>query len=415
MPPRFRRLLTGASVVVALTIATSADAVTRCRAKALRDATIGVRAKDVVGTPRWGVRYGDEASAFDALSSCLIGTRMRSCALAPVGAPERTTPPAGCTVYVADDGAVRCSAWIKRCLPSSEPPPCAVLPADDIWNRDVSALPVHPMSATWMASIGTSAPLHPDFGAGPYQGRTIGIPYVVIGATQPLVPVAFTYADESDPGPYPIPPLVPVEGGGVRPSAGKGDAHVLLVQAGTCALHEIFAAERQKKGASWTGGSGAVFDLGSHALRPDGWTSADAAGLPIFPGLVRWDEIVAGAVTHAVRFTAPSTQRAYVWPARHFASSSTDPALPPMGIRVRLKASVDISGFSATNQIILTGLERYGMMLADNGAPMFISGAPDRRWDDDDLHALTALHGSDFEVVDVSALMIDPDSGQALP
>jgi hypothetical protein len=165
----------------------------------------------------------------------------------------------------------------------------------------------------------------------------------------------------------------------------------------------------------WSGGSGAVFDLGSNALRPDTWTSADAAGLPILPGLIRYDEILAGEVTHAVRFTAPSTQRAYVWPARHFASSSTDPALPPMGIRVLLKASVDISGFSATNQVILTGLKKYGMMLADNGSPMFISGAPDRRWDDDDLHALTTLQGSDFEVVDVSSLMVDPDSGQSLP
>jgi hypothetical protein len=412
----FRRLVRSTStVIVALTIAASADAATRCRAKALRDGTIAVSAKEVVGSPRWGVRYGDASNPFDAAPSCIIGTHMRKCALAPIGAPERTTPPAGCTLYVADDGATSCSAWIKRCLPSSEAPPCAVLPADNIWNRDISALPVHAMSATWMASIGSTAPLHPDFGAGPYQGRTIGIPYVVIGSTQPPVSISFTYADESDPGPYPIPPLVPVEGGGVRPSAGKGDAHVLLVQAGTCSLHEIFAARRQRKGASWTGGSGAVFDLGSNALRPDTWTSADAAGLPIFPGLIRYDEILAGAVTHAVRFTAASTRRAYVWPARHFASSSSDPALPPMGIRVRLKASVDISGFSATNQIILTGLKRYGMMLADNGASMFISGAPDRRWDDDDLHALTTLHGSDFEVVDVSSLMVDPDSGQALP
>jgi len=415
MRPRCRRFVSTSIVMVALVLTTSAHAVTRCRAKPLRDGTIAVTAKELVGSPRWGTRYGEEANPFDAVASCTIGTHMRNCAVAPVGAPERTTPPAGCTLYVADDGAGRCSAWIKRCLPSSEAPPCAVLPADNIWNRDVSTLPVHPMSATWIASIGSTAPLHPDFGAGPYQGRTIGIPYVVIGPTQPLIPISFTYADESDPGPYPIPPLVPVEGGGVRPSVGKGDAHVLLVQAGSCVLREIFAARRKNRGASWTGGSGAVFDLGSNTLRPDTWTSADAAGLPILPGLIRYDEILAGEVTHALRFTAPTTQRAYVWPARHFASSSTDPALPPMGIRVRLKASVDISGFSASNQVILTGLKRYGMMLADNGAPMFISGAPDRRWDDDDLHALTSLQGSDFEVVDVSALMVDPNSGQALP
>ena len=411
---RSRRWVVGLTSLI-LMVAGSADAVTRCRAKTLRDGTIAVSATDLVGSARWGVRYGDEASAFDAPSACIIGARVRKCALAPVGAPERTTPPAGCAVYVADDGAATCSVWIKRCIPSSEAPSCAVLPPDDIWNRDVSALPVHAMSATWIASIGATAPLHPDFGAGPYQGRTIGIPYLVIGATQPSVPISFTYADESDPGPYPIPPLVPVEGGGTRPSIGRGDAHVLLVQEGTCTLFEVFAARRQKKGASWTGGSGAVFDLGSSALRTDGWTSADAAGLPIFPGLIRYDEILAGEVTHAVRFTASATQRAYVWPARHYASSSTDPTLPPMGIRVRLKASVDISGFSAANQVILTGLKRYGMMLADNGASMFISGAPDRRWDDDDLHALTALHGGDFEVVDVSSLMVDPDSGQTAP
>jgi len=415
MPPAPRSSVVSASLAVLLALATSAHAVTRCRAKTLRDGTIAVTAKDIVGTPRWGVRYGIETSPFDALASCTTGTRIRNCALAPVGNPERTTPPASCTLYVADDGARSCSAWIRRCLPSSEAPSCAVLPADNIWNRDVSALPVHAMSATWIASIGATAPLHPDFGAGPYQGRTIGIPYVVIGPTQPLVPVSFTYADESDPGPYPIPPLVPVEGGGVRASVGAGDAHVLLVEEGTCILYEVFAARRHERGASWSGASGAVFDLGSNALRPDTWTSADAAGLPILPGLIRYDEILAGEVTHAARFTAPSTQRAYVWPARHFASSSSDPALPPMGIRVRLKASVDISGFSAANQVILTGLKKYGMMLADNGSPMFISGAPDRRWDDDDLHALRTLQGSDFEVVDVSSLMADPDSGQALP
>ena len=416
MRARWCRPVARASIViVALLLGTSADAVTRCRAKTLRDGTIAVKARDVVGSPQWGERYGAEANPFDALPSCMIGTHMRNCALAPVGAPERMTPPASCTLYVADEGAATCSAWIKRCLPSSEAPPCAVLPANNIWTRDISALPIHAMSATWMASIGSAAPLHPDFGAGPYQGRTIGIPYVVIGPTQPLVPISFTYSDESDPGPYPIPPLVPVEGGGVRPSVGEGDAHVLLVQAGSCSPHEIFAARSHNKGASWTAGSGAVFDLGSNALRPDTWTSADAAGLPILPGLIRYDEILAGEVTHAVRFTTAATQRAYVWPARHFASSSSDPALPPMGIRVRLKASVDISAFSTTNQVILTGLKRYGMMLADNGAPMFISGAPDHRWDDDDLHVLTTLQGSDFEVVDVSSLMVDPDSGQALP
>jgi hypothetical protein len=302
--------LLAAAVTAVLTA--PADAVTRCRAKTSRDGTIVVSAGNLVGTPRWGIRHGAETNSFDGTSLCVNGTRVRKCALAPVGAPAHTTPPAGCTLYVADDGTGTCSAWIRRCLPSSEAPPCAVLPADNIWNRDVSALPVHAMSATWMASIGSSAPLHPDFGAGLYQGRTIGIPYVVIGSTQPLIPITFTYADESDPGPYPIPPLVPVEGGGTRPSAGRGDAHVLLVQVGTCSLYEIFAARRHSGGTSWTGGSGAVFDLGSNDLRPDTWTSADAAGLPILPGLIRYDEIADGEITHAVRFTAGATQRAYV-------------------------------------------------------------------------------------------------------
>jgi hypothetical protein len=412
--PRTPTLSVAASLAI-IALAAPAGAATHCRAKVASDGTIILSAKDVVGTPRWGVRYGTEASSLDDTATCLADGRARDCALAPIGDPDRTTPPASCTIYLADDGAETCSAWIKRCYASSEAPPCAILPADNIWNRDISAMPVHAMSAAWMASIGNGAPLHPDFGAGPYQNRIVGIPYAVIGATQPLVPLSFTYFDESDPGPYPIPPLVPVEGGGARPSKGKGDAHVLLVQEGTCDLYEVYASKSVHKGESWKAGSGAVFDLSSNALRPDTWTSADAAGLPILPGLVRYDEILAGEVTHALRFTASVTQRAYVWPARHYASSQTDPDLPPMGIRVRLKASVDISGFSAENQVILTGLKKYGMMLADNGAPMFISGAPDSRWDDDDLHVLTTLHGSDFEVVDVSSLMVDPDSGQALP
>jgi hypothetical protein len=270
------------------------------------------------------------------------------------------------------------------------------------------------MSDEWIATIGVGAPLHPDFGA-PCHGRASGIPYVNVGATQPLVPVSFTYADESDPGPYPIPPLVPVEGGGPAPSKGRGDAHVLLLQQDSCMLYETFASKSLQKGASWSLGSGAVYDLRSNALRPDGFTSADAAGLPILPGLVRRDEVAAGAITHALRFTAPSTQRAYVWPARHDASSITDPSYPPMGIRVRLKASVDISGFSPVNQVILTALKKYGMFLADNGSPWFVSGAPDDRWNDDELHALTQLHGGDFEVVDESSLMVDPDSGEAAP
>lgn len=389
------------------------DAVGHCKAKSLRDGTIAVSATDLVGTPRWGVRYGEEAAAFDDTGACVHGAKVKNCALAPLGDPVRTALPASCTVYVTDDGGQGCSAWVKRCFASSETPPCAILPADNIWNRDISTLPVHAMSDTWVATIGLGAPLHPDFGR-PYHGRASGIPYTIIGPTQPLVPITFNYFEDSDPGPYPIPPLVPVEGGAAKPSAGKGDAHVLLVQEGTCTLYEIFAARRLAKGASWSSGSGAVFDLNSNALRPEFLTSADAAGLPILPGLIRFDEVASGTITHAIRFTASQTQRAFIWPARHYASSITDPAHPPMGIRVRLKASVDISGFTAANQVILTALKQYGMFLADNGAPWFISGAPDNRWDDDELHALTQLHGSDFEVVDESSLMVDPDSGQAV-
>lgn len=392
----------------------SAVALTHCKAKPLSDGTIAISARDVVGTPRWGVRYGDETTPLDGLPACLNDGKAKNCALAAIGMPERTDPPASCTIYFADDGAETCSAWVKRCYPSSEPLPCAVLPADNIWNRDVSAMPVHASSADWVASIGTSAVLHPDFGAGPYRKRTLGIPFTVISSAQPPVAMSFLYADESDPGPYPVPFHVAVEGGSSRPSKGRGDAHVLLVQETTCQLYEVYASRRAGDG-SWSAGSGAVFDLGSNALRTDEWTSADAAGLPILPGLVRYDEVLSGEITHALRFTAPVTQRAYVWPARHFASSQTDPALPPMGIRVRLKASVDISGFSVTNQVILTALKTYGMMLADNGSPWFVSGAPDLRWDDEDLHELQTLSGSDFEVVDVSSLMIDPDSGQAAP
>ena len=339
---------------------------------------------------------------------------MKNCALAAEGMPERTELPASCTIYMADDGSETCSAWVKKCFPSSEPLPCAVLPANNIWNRDISAMPVHAMSNAWINSIGSAAPVHPDFGKGPYHNRTIGIPYTVIPAAQPTVPMTFLYDDESDPGPYPVPLNVPVEGGGSKPSKGKGDAHVLLVQEGSCDLYEVYASRRGMDGA-WSGGSGAVFDLGSNALRTDTWTSADAAGLPILPGLVRFDEVDGGAINHALRFTAPNTQDSYVWPARHEASSNSDPNLPPLGIRVRLKASVDISGFSTANQVILTALKTYGMMLADNGSAVFLSGAPDRRWDDDDLHQLQTLHGSDFEVVDVLSLIVDPNSGQAAP
>lgn len=269
-----------------------------------------------------------------------------------------------------------------------------IFPADNPWNRDVSRLPVHPRSADYVASMGGDKPLHADFGT-TWQGVPNGIPFVVVGPRQPRVKVVFEYADESDPGPYPVPPDAPVEGG----PEGQGDRHVLVVSPAERKLYELYRAFRQPDG-SWKAGSGAVFDLATNRLRRAGWTSADAAGLPIFPGLARYEEAVElGAVRHALRVTARRTQRAYIPPATHFASRSTDPALPPMGLRLRLKASVDLSGFPPAARAILVALKTYGMYVADNGADWYLSGAPDPRWKDDELRALRRIRGRDFEAV----------------
>jgi hypothetical protein len=285
-----------------------------------------------------------------------------------------------------------------------------MFPSDNIWNRRVDDLPLDPSSQAYVNNIGATAGLHPDFGSGLWDGGPIGIPFVVVPATQPLVPISFIwYGDESDPGPYPIPANAPIEGG----AASDGDRHVLAVHQGSCLLYEMFYSWPQADG-SWDAGCGAVFDLRSNDLRPDTWTSADAAGLPILPGLVRYDEVAGGAIHHALRFTAPRTRKAYIWPARHYASSSTDPTRPPMGQRFRLRAGFDMTAFSAANQVILRALKTYGMILADNGSSWYLSGAPDERWDNDDLHELqNRVHGSDFEAVDESSLMIDPDSAGA--
>ncbi len=293
--------------------------------------------------------------------------------------------------------------------PIVPPARCTVLPLDNIWNRRIDSMPVHSRSAAYVASIG-SGNLHPDFGSGvwpPGSDSSIGIPFTTVDASQPLVPIIFTaYGDESDPGPYPVPATAPIEGG----PSGDGDRHVLVVDQANCHLYELYRAFPNPDG-SWDADSAASYDLRSNALRPAGWTSADAAGLPIYPGLVRYDEVAAGVVTHAIRFTAPSTQRAYVWPARHFASSSSNLDLPPMGQRFRLKAGYDISGFDPQVQVILTGMKQYGLMLADNGSGWFISGAPDPRWDNDILGQLKTVPASDFEAVDVSSLMISAESG----
>jgi len=276
-------------------------------------------------------------------------------------------------------------------------------PDDNPWNRDVSADPVDPRSATLIASCGATGVLHPDFGT-VYAGAPNGLPYTLVHSTQAKVPVTFRYSGESDPGPYPIPPNAAIEGG----ANGSGDRHLIVVDTDAWKLYELFDAHPVNGGKSWTAGSGAIFDLNSNALRPAGWTSADAAGLPIFPGLERYDEVVEQhAVRHAVRFTCPRTRQAYVSPATHYAGEEDDTSatLPPMGMRVRLKASVDISAFPANVRVILTGLKTYGMYLADNGSPFYISGAPDSRWDDNELHTLQQLHGSDFEVVQMGTIV----------
>ena len=286
---------------------------------------------------------------------------------------------------------------------------CPIFPSDNIWNTLVDDLPVDSDSNAYITTIGASRGLHPDFGSGTWDGGPIGIPYTVVDGSQPEVNVDFDYADESDPGPYPIPPDAPIEGGDLS----SGDRHVLVLDRDACILYELYAAYPKLDG-SWEAGSGAVFDLESNALRPEGWTSADAAGLPILPGLVRYDEVSSGEIQHALRFTAPQTRRAYDWPARHFASSLTGAAYPPMGKRFRLKAGFDISGFSEEVQVILRALKKYGMILADNGSAWYISGAPDSRWDNDMLVSeLGQVKGSNFEAVDESSLMVDPDSGQA--
>jgi len=277
---------------------------------------------------------------------------------------------------------------------------CPVFPASSVWNRPVDELPVAADSATLVRSIGVAAAVHADFGSGLYQGSRIGIPYIVVhGGRTPKSRVAFDYADESDKVPYPIPSSVPIEG---QPAATDGDRHAVIVDRDACKLYELYALHRA--GGRWAAGSGASWNLRSNTLRPAGWTSADAAGLPILAGLARYDEVARGRIDHALRFTAERTRRAYVYPARHFASSSTSAALPPMGVRVRLKASVDVRGLPLQARIVATALKRYGMILADNGSPWFLSGAPDVRWSNDALHALGRLHGSDFEVVDTSTV-----------
>ena len=277
---------------------------------------------------------------------------------------------------------------------------CKLFPSSSHWNQRVDRLPVHSRSDRMVAAIGRDENVHPDFGSGLYEGGPIGIPFTTVGRRQAKVRVSFQYAGESDKGPYPIPRNAPIEGG----RGADGDRHVLVVDRNACRLYELFDAHPRDGGRSWRAGSGAIWNLRSNRLRPRGWTSADAAGLPILPGLARYDEVKRGRIDHALRFTVPRTRRAYVYPARHQAGSSSDPDLPAMGERIRLKPGFDETSFPRQSRVILRALKRYGAILADNGSPWYFSGAPNRGWNNDDLRSLRRLSGSDFEVVDTGRL-----------
>ena len=291
-----------------------------------------------------------------------------------------------------------CAAVAAVAAVDASPPPkaskCRIFPADNQWNARVDRLPVAAGSDAMIAAIGADDGMHPDFGSGLYEGRPIGIPFDVVSRRTRRSRVTFEYADESDRVGYPIPPNVHIEGG--------GDRHALLLDRDACKLYELYALERS--GGAWRAGSGAVWSLRSNKLRPRGWTSADAAGLPILPGLARIDEVRRGRIDHALRFTVSRTRNSFVYPARHQASSSSDPRLPRMGERFRLKQSVDISGYPRQTRVILQALKTYGMIVADNGSDWFLSGAPSSGWDNDALARIRDIHGADFEVVDTSSL-----------
>ena len=273
--------------------------------------------------------------------------------------------------------------------------------ASSLWNSNIASAPVDPNSDAIINFIGGSTQLHPDFGAGLYQGHTFGIPYVVVAGNQPMVNIHYTaYGDESDPGPMPIPLNAPIEG---YPNPGDGDRHVLVIDKGNCWLYELYSSYEQNPGL-WNAGSGAVWDLETNEQRPYTWTSADAAGLPIFPGLIRYDEVAAGAIHHAIRFTLQYSKEAFTPPATHWAANSSNPLAAPMGMRLRLKASFDISGYPADDQVILTALKQYGMIMADNGSSMYIGGTTDPHWNNDHLNRLKQLTASDFEVILISPL-----------
>jgi hypothetical protein len=318
----------------------------------------------------------------------------------PVCSSARRRRPDTGRVKVAPACGAALAALILAAPAQSDPlpgaPGCEIFPETNVWNQRVDRLPLKQNSRTIVRSIGADLHLHADFGSGLLNGGPIGIPVTVVASSTPLSSVDFEYAGESDAGPYPIPDDVAIEGG---PDA-DGDRHAIIVDRDSCRLYELFALYP----SPWSAGSGAIWNLASNSLRPRGWTSADAAGLPILPGLARYDEVAAGSIAHALRFTVRRSRRAYVYPARHFASSRTSRSLPPMGLRVRLRRHFPVKTYPPQAQIVLRALKRYGMIVADNGSSWYVSGAPDPGWDNEDLHTLHSVRGSDFRVVDTSSL-----------
>jgi hypothetical protein len=293
-------------------------------------------------------------------------------------------------------------------LPPAGAPACPSFPADNVWHSDISRLPVHRRSAAWMASTGASTRrLHPDFGTSDDPAAPYGIPYTTVAGTHAKVPIEFDYDDESDKVRYPFGSDTKIEGG--RNSG--GDMHAIVIDRATCKLYETFYTTQ--RGSKWYAGSGAVWDLKSNRLRPAGWTSADAAGLPIYPGLLRRDEVRAGKIDHAIRFTLSRTDRSYVWPARHQAGARRDANLPPMGARFRLKASYNISRLRPDTQVVLRAMKKHGLILADNGSNWYFQGAAENGWNDAFISELKRIPASAFEAVDASSLMVSPNSGQA--
>jgi hypothetical protein len=291
------------------------------------------------------------------------------------------------------------AAGARPAAPLPQAPGCPVFPATSHWNQRVDRLPVASNSAAIVRAIGAGDHMHADFGSGLWEGGPIGIPVTVVRKTQPKSRVSFEYSSESDRGPYPIPRDVAIEGG----RASDGDRHALIVDRDACRLYELFALH-PTAGGGWRAGSGAIWDLRSNKLRPAGWTSADAAGLAILPGLARYEEVARGRIDHALRFTVERTRRAYVYPARHFASDLTDASLPPMGLRFRLKRGYPLAGFPPQARVVLRALKEYGLIVADNGSNWYVSGALHPKWSNEQLHTLHRVPGSAFEVVDTSRL-----------